>query len=303
VVAVAGEGLAVTAATRDVAVVGGGPAGCAAGVFTARYGLDTLLFDRGRSSIARCAHLENYLGFPGGIDTETFYGLVHDHAEDAGCTLRDDLVESVDREGDGFAVTTTDGETVTARRVVAATRYDAEYLRGLDDDAAMFETFEYDGEEREQFDTDYPDHDGTTPVAGLYVASPSAESLQALVVAGRGARVGRRLVEDVRRERGYPEPVATHVDWMRSVAEQDDEWADRDRWREWYATRLPDDREPVPERREREIDRRLETYLTDDEIERRRERAHDRLLDHVDDERILAAARDIESRRGSEAGN
>ena len=57
----------------DVVVIGGGPAGCAAGIFTARYGLDTVLFDRGRSSIQRCAHLENYLGFPAGIDVETLY--------------------------------------------------------------------------------------------------------------------------------------------------------------------------------------------------------------------------------------
>lgn len=87
------------------------------------------------------------------------------------------------------------------QEIVAATGDDAEYLRGLDDDAALFETHEYDGEERERFDTDYPDHDGTTPVEGLYVASPSAESLQALVVAGRGARVGRQVIEDVRRAR------------------------------------------------------------------------------------------------------
>jgi hypothetical protein len=302
-VGVAGEARAVTTTGYDVAVVGGGPAGCAAGVFTARYGLNTVVFDRGRSSIARCAHLENYLGFPGGIDTETFYDLVHDHVTAAGCAIRDGMVESVDREGEAFAVTTAEGASVTARQVVAATRYDAEYLRGLDDDAAMFETYEYDGEEREQFDTDYPDHDGTTPVEGLYVASPSAESLQALVVAGRGARVGRQVIADVRRERGYPEPVATRVDWMRAAAERDAEWADRDRWREWYANRVPDDHDPDPERREREIDRRLGTYLTAEEIDRRRERAHDRLLDHVDDDRILAAARDIEARRRSEAGN
>lgn len=47
----------------DVVIVGGGPAGCSAGVFCAREGLDTVIFDRGRSSLQRCAHLENYLGF------------------------------------------------------------------------------------------------------------------------------------------------------------------------------------------------------------------------------------------------
>ena len=56
---------------HDVVIVGGGPAGCSAGVFCAREGLDTVMFDRGRSSIQRCAHLENFLGFPKGIDIDT----------------------------------------------------------------------------------------------------------------------------------------------------------------------------------------------------------------------------------------
>jgi len=59
---------------HDVVVVGGGPAGCAAGVFTARYGLDTMIFDRGRSSIQRCAYLENYLGFPRGSTSKRCTG-------------------------------------------------------------------------------------------------------------------------------------------------------------------------------------------------------------------------------------
>ena len=59
---------------HDIVIVGGGPAGCSAGVFTARYGLDTHIFDDGRSPIQRCAFLKNYLGFPAGIDIEPLYG-------------------------------------------------------------------------------------------------------------------------------------------------------------------------------------------------------------------------------------
>jgi thioredoxin reductase len=199
---------------HDVAIVGGGPAGCSAGVFTARAGLDTAVFDRGRSSIQRCAHLENYPGFPAGIDIETLYGLMHDHAEVAGCEIVSDLVESVERaDGDGFVVRRQSGGSVTARRVIAATRYDAgDYLRGLDDDA-MFETFEHDGETTEQFDKEYPDEDGSTPVDGLFVASPhAATSPQAITAAGHGARVGVRVVEAARRERGYPGQMADYYD-------------------------------------------------------------------------------------------
>lgn len=277
----------------DVVIVGGGPAGCSAGVFTARYGLDTVIIDRGRSSIRRCAHLENYLGFPAGIDIDTLYSLMHDHAEEAGCELVPDVVESVERtdDGKGFLVEPQEGDLVTARRVVAATRYDGKYMRGLDD-AAMFETYEHDGETHEQFDRSYADMNGKTAVTGLYAASPSEETdHQAIIAAGRGARVGLLLIKDVRKERGYPAAVADQYDWMRRGAELDDEWADRDRWREWFDQRIPDDctldEEQLVELREAEIDRRLATYLPDDEIETQTAGGHRRLAEHLDDEYLL----------------
>jgi threonine dehydrogenase-like Zn-dependent dehydrogenase len=289
---------------HDVVVVGGGPAGCSAGVFTARYGLDTVVFDRGRSSIQRCAHLENYLGFPAGIGIETLYDLMHDHAEEAGCELVADLVESVDRAdgGEGFVATPQEGDSVTARRVVAATRYDGEYLRGLDDESAMFETYEHDGETHEHFDREYAGHDGTTPVDGLYVASPSTEAdRQAIVAAGRGARVGLHVVEDVRAERGYPEAVADHSDWMRQESTLDGEWRDRDRWREWFDDQCPEDHDLSEDRRvelrERDIERSFATYLSDEEIARRGRQGQRRLLDHVDDDLVLDAANEIEAER------
>ncbi|AHG01567.1 thioredoxin reductase (plasmid) [Halostagnicola larsenii XH-48] len=289
---------------HDVVIVGGGPAGCAAGVLTARYDLDTVIFDRGRSSIQRCAHLENYLGFPAGIDVETLYGLMHDHAEAAGCEIVSDLVDSLERpdDGRGFVVSVQEGTQVTARRVIAATRYDGEYMRGLDDDAAMFETHEHDGEEHEHFDKGYAESDGTTPVDGLFIASPYGETgYQASMAAGHGTRVGITVVEAVRRGRGYPEPVTNYYDWMRREAELDGEWSDRSRWREYFDDRLGDqhelDEEQLGRLREREIDRRLATYLTEDEVDRRRERGHKRLLEHLDDDIVLEAAREIEAEK------
>ncbi len=287
----------------DVVIVGGGPAGCSVGVFTARYGLDTLIFDRGRSSIQRCAHLENYLGFPAGIDIETFYDLIHDHAAEAGCDIVPDLVESVTDSSDGFVVETQGERRVTAGRVVAATRYDGEYLRPLDE-GAMFKTYEHAGETHEHFDQSYPDMDGETAVEGLYIASPAEETdHQAIVAAGRGARVGYTLVADVREERGYPAAVADHYDWVRRETELDDEWRDRERWREWFDDRVPDDHDFSEETRtalrEREIDRRFEEYFSTEEIEKRVKRGHDRLLEHIDDDRILEYAHRIEAERHS----
>lgn len=277
----------------DVVIVGGGPAGCSAGVFTARAGVDTVIFDRGRSSLSQCAHLENYLGFPAGIDIETFYDLMHAHAEAAGCEIVSDFVESVTRSaGAGFVVETQDGRTLQTERVVAATRYGSEYLTPLDD-GEMFETHDHGGQEHEHFDRAYADRDGRTPIDGLYVASPIEEmSQQAITAAGHGALVGQHVAGDVRRDEGYWDEIAERVDWLRRERARDGEWGSRDRWREFFHRHLPEDHglsdDELVALREAEIDDRLDGCVTDDEIDDRKRRAHDRLLAHLDTDRIRA---------------
>lgn len=298
------------AVDRDVAVVGGGPTGCAAAVFAARGGLDVAVFDRGRSSLARCAHLENYPGFPAGIDVGTLADLVREQIERAGCAVVEDLVESVERaDGDAdeagerpdadseeprFVVTPQEGEPVTARRVIAATRYDGEYLRGLDDDDAMFEVHDHGGETHEHFDREYADRDGTTPVDGLYVASPSDADRQAVTAAGRGARVGKRVVADTRIDDGWWREAAEEVDWLRREVELDGEWADRDRWVEWFDAEHADgpvdpDSERFARVREAALDDLLSQYVDADEEDARAAAGHRALAEHLDPETVVDA--------------
>lgn len=276
---------------RDVVVVGGGPTGCSAGVFTARYGLDTVVFDRGNAALPRCAFVENYPGFPGGIDVPTLLALFEDHAEAAGCSVVDDAVERVEQTADNdFAVETQDGRRVRADYVLTAAWYDGSYLRPVVGDEA-FETHEHDGETHEHLDRDYADENGRTPVDDLYVASPAGEwNAQVIVAAGRGAHVARCLLEDYRRDQGFPGGVAAHYDWRRRESEFSGDWSERDRWREWYDEEAGDnhglDADRYEELRESYIDRAFETKLTDEEVQRRTERGYHRLLDHVDDEYI-----------------
>ncbi|UIO99380.1 FAD-dependent oxidoreductase [Halobaculum sp. CBA1158] len=283
---------------HDVVVVGGGPTGTGVAVFTARYGFDTAVYDRGNAALARAAYVENYPGFPGGIDTETLTALFHDHLDEVGATLRPDVVDAVERDDEGFRVTPAEGEPVTAQCVVAAAWYDASYLDPLDEDGEMFEVHEHHGEDREQLDRDVPDADGRTHIDGLYVAAPTdSRNAQVAIATGHGAHVARTLLEDHRRDEGLAGEVAPHYDWLRPESEFSGDWGDRERWREWFdnemgETDLPDDE--VATLRERYIDRAFETELSPEEIAARRDRGHRRLVEHLGTDAVLDAIRDEE---------
>jgi len=174
---------------RDVVVVGGGVAGLSAAVFSARHGLDTLVLDSGDSILRRNAHLENFPGFPAGVNARQLLDLLGEQADEAGAERREatvDRVEEID-DGDGFAVETAAGERYRAASVVAATKNEVGYLTGIDGVGIIDRGKAYvDTDER-----------GRTGVDGLYAAGRLAEKPhQAVVCAGHGAEVAVTLLED-----------------------------------------------------------------------------------------------------------
>jgi thioredoxin reductase len=182
-----------TSTPLDVTVIGGGVAGRSAAVFTARHGLDTLVFDSGESILRRNAHLENFPGFPAGVNARQLLDLLAEQAENAGARHREAVVTRVrqaeDEDGgvDGFVVETDAGERYHSRYVIAATKNTTDYLDGIDGVGVI--------ERGKRFlDTD---ERGRTGVDGLYAAGRLAEKPhQAVVCAGHGAEVAVTLLED-----------------------------------------------------------------------------------------------------------
>ena len=92
----------------DVIVVGGGPAGLSAALFTAKNGLETTVFDTDGTWL-HSAHLFNYLG----IDSRDGSAFVEDAREQVasfGAERHEEEVTDVEATGEGFVVTTGDGE-------------------------------------------------------------------------------------------------------------------------------------------------------------------------------------------------
>ncbi|MFW5903361.1 MAG: thioredoxin reductase [Halolamina sp.] len=283
---------------HDVVVVGGGPSGTGAAVFTARYGLDTVVYDRGNAALARAAFVQNYPGFPGGIDPETLMALFHDQLDAVGATRIADLVDAVDRvdDGPGFHVATAEGEPVTARYVVAAAWYDGSYLKPLEDDGELFVTELHHDEEHELLDRSFPAPDGRTPIDGLYVAAPTEHrNAQAITAAGHGAHVARTLLQDRREAEGLSGEVARVYDWLRPESEFNGDWAERERWEQWFDNEMGDtdaSDEEIARLRERYIDRAFATERSPAEIEELRHEGHRRLAEHLDTTAVLDAVDD-----------
>jgi thioredoxin reductase len=101
----------------DVAIIGGGPAGLSAGLFTAKNGLDTLVFDTDETWMHK-AHLFNYLGIRS-IGGGEFMAIARGQTRDRGVELREEEVTAVERSEEGFTVTADD--EYDARYVVFAT--------------------------------------------------------------------------------------------------------------------------------------------------------------------------------------
>lgn len=105
----------------DVVIVGGGPAGLAAGLYTSRSRLKSLLIEKSATGgwIANAGMVENYPGFPKGITGLELADLMTEQAIKYGLEIFLAEVSGVELKGERKAVKTAEGD-FTAKAVILA---------------------------------------------------------------------------------------------------------------------------------------------------------------------------------------
>ncbi|MFW5946647.1 MAG: NAD(P)/FAD-dependent oxidoreductase [Candidatus Natronoplasma sp.] len=92
----------------DVIIIGGGPAGLSAGIYTARAKLETLILDQPHKLLEKAEKIDNYFGFSEGISGRELLKKGRDQARRFGTDIIEEkaLITKIDPEGDGYIVET-----------------------------------------------------------------------------------------------------------------------------------------------------------------------------------------------------
>jgi thioredoxin reductase (NADPH) len=105
----------------EVIIIGGGPAGLTAGLYTSRAGLNSLLIERGifGGQIVNARQVVNYPGFPEGISGFELASLMHEQAIKYGLETINATVTAI-KPGGNYSVITNDGNFEAEAVIIAA---------------------------------------------------------------------------------------------------------------------------------------------------------------------------------------
>ncbi|MCX4757131.1 thioredoxin-disulfide reductase [Kitasatospora purpeofusca] len=109
---------------REVVIIGSGPAGYTAALYTARAQLKPLLFGSSifvGGSLTTTTGVENFPGFPNGVDGPDLMTSMRAQAEKFGAEMVDDDIIEVDLTGDIKLLTDSAGTVHRAKAVIVAT--------------------------------------------------------------------------------------------------------------------------------------------------------------------------------------
>lgn len=111
----------------DVIIIGKGPAGLSAALYTVRFNLKTLIIGRNDSRLLKADKIDNYFGFSQTISGEQLLADGEQQVKRLGADVIEDEVISIEKE-DFFTVTTTEGQ-YTGKSLLLATGLPSKVIR------------------------------------------------------------------------------------------------------------------------------------------------------------------------------
>ena len=107
----------------EVVVVGGGPAGMTAALYSTRLGHTTAVVSRGGGRAAMMKEVHNLIGVKGETSGMEFLGVGNEQLEEYGCDIHRDMVSSCTRSSDDKIQLSGNSGEYTAEMVVLATGF------------------------------------------------------------------------------------------------------------------------------------------------------------------------------------
>lgn len=111
-------------------IIGGGPAGYTAAIYAARAAMNPVLLEGNQpgGQLTTTTMIENFPGFPGGVDANTLMADMRKQAVELGADVRSGSVTSVDLGKRPFHVVVDREKEIEAEAVIIATGAKAKYL-------------------------------------------------------------------------------------------------------------------------------------------------------------------------------
>lgn len=111
-------------------IIGGGPAGYTAAIYAARAAIQPVLYEglEPGGQLTTTTIVENYPGFPGGVDANELMGRMREQAKSLGADIRRGCVTDVDFSDRPFVITVDNQTRLSAESVIIATGATARYL-------------------------------------------------------------------------------------------------------------------------------------------------------------------------------
>jgi thioredoxin reductase len=156
-----------------VIIVGDGPGGLSAALFLAKNGQEVTVFGKDKTAM-HYALLYNYLGIPQILGSD-FQKIAREQVQKFGAVLKDQQVSTIEKTGNGFAVSTENEESFEGKYVILAEGKALTLAKALGLSATN---------EGVEVDRDY-----RTAIENLYVIGRSTRVArsQAIISAGSGA--------------------------------------------------------------------------------------------------------------------